>query len=111
MSATDSRFFSLKRDTWEQLGAILYPRRVTIACIVLAVLAGAALEVAPPLLMKRIVDDYTLAFFKKHLKGTEEPLLDGPSDAYPDVIKFVYRDGSSLAADAELQTPEDIGSQ
>lgn len=49
---------SCRHDTWQQLGAILYPRRAMIAWIVLAVLAGAALEVAPPLLMQRIVDEH-----------------------------------------------------
>jgi len=48
--------------------------------------------------MKKILDDYTLAFFNKHLKGTDERLLDGPSDTHPDVLEFVHRDGR---ADAE----------
>jgi predicted dienelactone hydrolase len=43
--------------------------------------------------MKGILDDYVLAFFNKHLKGLEEPLLDGPSDQHPAVIKFTSRDG------------------
>jgi predicted dienelactone hydrolase len=43
--------------------------------------------------MKGILDDYVLAFFNKHLKGTEEPLLDGPSDRHPAVLKFTSRDG------------------
>lgn len=34
----------------------------------------------------QIVTDYMLAFFDKHLKGLAEPLLDGPSPAYPEVI-------------------------
>ena len=28
---------------------------------------------------------YTRAFFDKHLKGIEQDLLKGPSDAYPEV--------------------------
>ena len=43
--------------------------------------------------MKRILDDYTLAFFDKHLKGSAEPLLDGSSPEHPAVIKFTVRDG------------------
>lgn len=35
--------------------------------------------------MVKIIDDYTLAFFDKHLKGELSPLLDGPSPDYPDV--------------------------
>ncbi len=34
----------------------------------------------------QIITDYLLAFFDKHLKGESEPLLDGPSAAYPEVI-------------------------
>ncbi|MFO7697005.1 MAG: ABC transporter ATP-binding protein [Anaerolineae bacterium] len=43
---------------WKQLGSILYPRRVTIAWIGLTVIAGAALEIVPPLVMLRIIDDH-----------------------------------------------------
>jgi predicted dienelactone hydrolase len=35
--------------------------------------------------MVKIVNDYALAFFDKHLKGETSPLLDGPSPDYPDV--------------------------
>ena len=35
--------------------------------------------------MVKIINDYTLAFFDKHLKGEMSPLLDGPSPDYPDV--------------------------
>lgn len=35
--------------------------------------------------MVEIINDYTLAFFDKHLKGEMSPLLDGPSPNYPDV--------------------------
>lgn len=35
--------------------------------------------------MVKIVNDYTLAFFDKHLKGEMSPLLDGPSSNYPEV--------------------------
>jgi predicted dienelactone hydrolase len=35
--------------------------------------------------MIKIVNDYVLAFFDKHLKGEMSPLLDGPSADYPDV--------------------------
>ncbi len=43
--------------------------------------------------LKGILDDYVLAFLNKHLKGLDEPLLDGPSDQHPAVIKFTSRDG------------------
>jgi hypothetical protein len=32
-----------------------------------------------------IIGSYTLAFFDKHLKGQPAPLLDGPSNQYPEV--------------------------
>jgi predicted dienelactone hydrolase len=32
-----------------------------------------------------IIVDYTLAFFDHYLKGKSSPLLDGPSEAYPEV--------------------------
>jgi hypothetical protein len=35
--------------------------------------------------MVRILSDYTLAFFDRHLKGKEVSLLDRPSPAYPEV--------------------------
>jgi len=35
--------------------------------------------------MIEIVNDYSLAFFDKHLKGEMPPLLDGPSANYPEV--------------------------
>jgi hypothetical protein len=47
--------------------------------------------------MKDLLNDYTLAFFNKHLKGTEEPLLDGPSDTHPDVLELIHRDGRATA--------------
>jgi dienelactone hydrolase len=35
----------------------------------------------------RIINDYTLAFFDKYLKGTPEPLLDGTqSEEYPEIV-------------------------
>ncbi|HSJ54419.1 MAG TPA: carboxylic ester hydrolase, partial [Anaerolineae bacterium] len=33
-----------------------------------------------------ILNAYTLAFFDRHLKGLQAPLLDGPSARYPEVI-------------------------
>lgn len=42
--------------------------------------------------MITIVNDYTLAFFDKHIKGKLSPLLDGPSSDYPEVT-------------VEIQTP------
>jgi hypothetical protein len=34
----------------------------------------------------RIVSRYALAFFDRHLKGEDNPLLDGPSPDYPEVV-------------------------
>ena len=36
--------------------------------------------------MLKIMNSYTLAFFNKHLKGRDSPLLDGPSPDFPEVI-------------------------
>ncbi len=36
--------------------------------------------------MVHIVDSYVLAFFDKHLKVKESPLLNGPSPEYPEVL-------------------------
>lgn len=47
-----------------------------------ASMAGATID---PERAIRITADYTLAFFSKHLKGTDSPLLDGPSPDYPEV--------------------------
>ena len=41
-----------------QIGALLRTRRALVTGIMLSVLAGAALELAPPLLVQRIVDDH-----------------------------------------------------
>lgn len=36
-------------------------------------------------LAHKIINDYSLAFFNRHLKGKTAPILDGPSLAYPEV--------------------------
>ena len=41
-----------------------------------------------PWVMKDVLDDYCLAFFNKHLKRKEEPLLNGIPNNRPEVIKF-----------------------
>ena len=38
-----------------------------------------------------IVRAYTLAFFDEYLRGIHQPLLDGPSRAFPEVIGFQFR--------------------
>jgi len=38
-----------------------------------------------PVRALRIINAYTVAFFEKHLNHRREPLLDGPSPAYPEV--------------------------
>jgi len=35
--------------------------------------------------MLKIINDYTLAFFNKHLKGIDSGLLNDPSSEYPEV--------------------------
>jgi hypothetical protein len=40
----------------------------------------------------RIVCDYVLAFFARHLNGAPAPLLDGPSPDYPEVMPGSPRD-------------------
>jgi dienelactone hydrolase len=47
--------------------------------------AGVALATIDPARMWRITCDYLLAFFGKHLNGEDAPLLDGPSNMYPEV--------------------------
>lgn len=58
--------------------------------------------------MKNLLDDYTLAFFNKHLLGKTEPLLDprqsgrslgrslGQSPGRPDVLAFARRDDRTI---------------
>ena len=41
----------------------------------------------------RIVNDYTLAFFQKHLNGRNTPLLEGPSIDYPEVFFEIRNPG------------------
>lgn len=44
--------------------------------------------------MKVFLDDYTLAFFDKHIKGFEEPILDENSKSLnPNIVKFEIRNG------------------
>jgi ATP-binding cassette subfamily B protein len=47
-----------RRVAWEQLASILRPWRGTLAVISLSVLLAKVLELAPPLLIQRIVDDH-----------------------------------------------------
>ena len=47
-----------------------------------------------PWTMKDVMNEYTLAFFNQHIKGTDEELLQLDSKKRPEVIKFeVYRNG------------------
>lgn len=39
----------------------------------------------------RIQCDYALAFFDTHLRGSDSPLLEGPSEAYPEVAIEIRR--------------------
>ena len=47
----------------------------------------------------RILDAYTLAFFDQHLKGQPAPLLDGPSEQFPEVSFALHRAGSTPTQD------------
>ncbi|MFH1740531.1 MAG: hypothetical protein ABIH23_16100 [bacterium] len=51
----------------------------------------------------RIIADYALAFFDRILKGQHVPLLNGPSQDYPEVEFTVYGDprGMSGISDEE----------
>ncbi|MFC3051623.1 alpha/beta hydrolase family protein [Kordiimonas pumila] len=49
--------------------------------------------------MNDIMNDYTLAFFDKHLRGINSPLLEGDTSAYPNVSSFISRDGRSVSAE------------
>ncbi|MFC3979009.1 alpha/beta hydrolase family protein [Streptosporangium jomthongense] len=41
---------------------------------------------ADPGRVHEIVNAYSTAFFDRHLRGSREPLLDGPSNRYPEVV-------------------------
>jgi predicted dienelactone hydrolase len=45
----------------------------------------------------RTISRYTLAFFDKHLKGIEQPLLDGPSPDIPEVRFQVWKAKAPVA--------------
>jgi ATP-binding cassette subfamily B protein len=47
-----------RRVAWEHLASILRPWRRTLALVALSVLLAKALELVPPLLIRRIVDDH-----------------------------------------------------
>lgn len=48
-----------------------------------------------PWTMKTLLDDYTLAFFNKHIKQLDEPILNKKIEKYPEIIKFEVRQGKS----------------
>ena len=50
----------------------------------------------PPVRVSQIVRAYLLSFFNKHLKGEDDHLLDSPSPAYPEVMQFLSKSGSSV---------------
>jgi hypothetical protein len=39
-----------------------------------------------------VINDYTLAFFDKYLKNEQEPLLEGSSPDYPEVMLESHQD-------------------
>jgi hypothetical protein len=41
-----------------------------------------------------IINAYSLAFFDKHLRGESPPLLDGPSNSFPEA-RFMHHEGGS----------------
>jgi hypothetical protein len=46
---------------------------------------------ASPAAIARIIGRYALAFFDKHLRDIEQPLLDGPSSGIPEVRFQVWK--------------------
>jgi predicted dienelactone hydrolase len=46
-----------------------------------------------PVAMRDLLNDASLAFFNRTLKGTREPLLEGALGERPDVLEFGRRDG------------------
>lgn len=46
--------------------------------------------------MKDLLNDYTLAFFDKHLLGKTEPLLDAQARNRPGVLAFAQHDGREI---------------
>ncbi|HXR47277.1 MAG TPA: choice-of-anchor tandem repeat GloVer-containing protein [Candidatus Limnocylindrales bacterium] len=50
----------------------------------------------PPVRVSQIRRAYLLSFFNKHLRGEDDHLLDGPSPAYPEVLQFLSKSGSSV---------------
>ena len=44
--------------TWQQLGTLVRPWRLTLLIVAVTVLAAKALELVPPLLIQRVVDDH-----------------------------------------------------
>jgi dienelactone hydrolase len=49
---------------------------------------GVICEMEDPLRAIEVANAYIRGFFDKHLKGEDVPLLDGPSDEYPEVEYF-----------------------
>jgi uncharacterized repeat protein (TIGR03803 family) len=54
-----------------------------------------------PFRVSQIVRTYLLSFFNKFLKGEDDHLLDGPSPAYPEVMRFLSTSSFSSAALAQ----------
>lgn len=59
----------------------------------LQVLAGLPVtrQFLPPARVSQIVRSYLLSFFNKFLRGQDDHLLDGPSPAYPEVMRFLNK--------------------
>ncbi len=56
-----------------------------------------------PLRVHRIIADYTLAFFDKMLKAKHVPLLDGPSQGYPEVKFTIVGDPGTISSINDYQ--------
>jgi predicted dienelactone hydrolase len=56
--------------------------------------------------MAHVANSYIVAFFDSYLKGQTSPLLDGPSDEFPDVtFKVISQTDIELAYDPEREEP------
>ena len=65
-------------------------------------------EPTPPEITARIINDYTTAFFKRHLNNQKSPLLTGDSSPYPEVIFQPYNLDTTETDTADNQIPEEL---
>ena len=61
-----------------------------------------------PNLAAQIINDYTVAFFEKHLNDRESPLLSGNSSPYPEVIFQAYNIDSAFVFNFADNVPQEV---